>query len=206
MADDVKQTTPKRSTWQRLRGMVELAHGYRKLYLLATLSLGLAALAKTLSYLLLARFVDNLVLADEVMRGVLLIALAFVGLALVEGAFTFLSGRTAAKTAEGITRRLRNEMFDHLQRLTFAYHDKAHTGDLIQRVTSDISAIQRFYAEQAPELGRVLMLFTVNFIALLTINVPLALFSVLAVPVIAVVSIFFFWYFARAPPWFWYCC
>lgn len=172
--------------------MVELAHGYRRLYVLATLSLGMAALAKTISFLLLARFVDNLVLANEVARGVLLIALAFVGLSLVEGAFTFTSGRLAARTAEGITRRLRNEMFDHLQRLTFAFHDKAHTGDLIQRVTSDISAIQRFFAEQATELGRVFMLFTINFIALLTINVQLAFFSIIVVPIIAVVSIFFF--------------
>lgn len=172
--------------------MVELAHGYRRLFLLATLALGMAALAKTVSFLLLARFVDSLVLADQVARGILLIALSFIGLSLVEGAFTFTSGRLAARTAEGITRRLRNEMFDHLQRLTFAFHDKAQTGDLIQRVTSDISAIQRFFSDQATELGRVFMLFTINFIALLTINVQLALFSVIVVPIIAVVSIFFF--------------
>ena len=172
--------------------MWSLADGYHRLYILATLSLGMAALAKTISYLLLARFVDGLMTASEIMQVVLLFALAFIGLAFVEGTFTFLSGRMAARTAEGITRRLRNEMFDHMQRLTFAFHDKAQTGDLIQRVTSDISAIQRFFAEQAMELGRVLMLFTVNFIALLTINVQLALISVVIVPFIAVVSVFFF--------------
>lgn len=189
---ETKPTTTKRSSWQRLRGMYDLAHGYRRLYVLATLSLGMAALAKTVSFLLLARFVDGLMTASEIMQIVLLFALAFIGLALVEGTFTFLSGRMAARTAEGITRRLRNEMFDHMQRLTFAFHDKAQTGDLIQRVTSDISAIQRFFAEQAMELGRVLMLFSVNFVALLTINVQLALISVVVVPFIAVVSVFFF--------------
>lgn len=192
MTETTKQTAPKRSAWARLRGMWSLADGYHRLYILATLSLGMAALAKTISYLLLARFVDGLMTASEIMQVVLLFALAFIGLAFVEGTFTFLSGRMAARTAEGITRRLRNEMFDHMQRLTFAFHDKAQTGDLIQRVTSDISAIQRFFAEQAMELGRVLMLFTVNFIALLTINVQLALISVVIVPFIAVVSVFFF--------------
>ncbi|HYO88013.1 MAG TPA: ABC transporter ATP-binding protein [Candidatus Limnocylindrales bacterium] len=180
------------SAWARLRGMWALSKGYRGLYLLATLALGAAAIAKTSSFLLLSRFIDNLVLEDQVLTGILAIALGFVGLALLEGLFTFLSGRMAARTAEGITRRLRNDMFDHLQRLTFAFHDKAQTGDLIQRVTSDISAIQRFFAEQAMELGRVFMLFAVNFVALLTINVQLAFFSVIVVPVIAVVSIFFF--------------
>lgn len=172
--------------------MWTLADGYHRLYILATLSLGMAALAKTVSYLLLARFIDGLMTASEIMQIVLLFALAFIGLAFIEGTFTFLSGRMAARTAEGITRRLRNEMFDHMQRLTFAFHDRAQTGDLIQRVTSDISAIQRFFAEQAMELGRVLMLFTVNFIALLSINVQLALISVVVVPFIAVVSVFFF--------------
>lgn len=172
--------------------MWTLADGYHRLYILATLSLGMAALAKTVSYLLLARFIDGLMTASEIMQIVLLFALAFIGLAFIEGTFTFLSGRMAARTAEGITRRLRNEMFDHMQRLTFAFHDRAQTGDLIQRVTSDISAIQRFFAEQAMELGRVLMLFSVNFIALLSINVPLALISVVVVPFIAVVSVFFF--------------
>jgi ATP-binding cassette subfamily B protein len=172
--------------------MWQLSHGYRRLYVLATLALGMGAVAKTASFLLLSRFIDTLVLEEQILAGIALIAMGFIGLALVEGLFTFLSGRMAARTAEGITRRLRNEMFDHLQRLTFTFHDKAQTGDLIQRVTSDISAIQRFFAEQAMELGRVLMLFTVNFAALLTIHVPLALVSVIVVPVIAVVSILFF--------------
>ncbi|MBL8147428.1 MAG: hypothetical protein JNL34_13670, partial [Anaerolineae bacterium] len=131
MTDTTKQTTPKRSTWARLRGMWTLADGYHRLYILATLSLGMAALAKTVSYLLLARFIDGLMTASEIMQIVLLFALAFIGLAFIEGTFTFLSGRMAARTAEGITRRLRNEMFDHMQRLTFAFHDRAQTGDLI---------------------------------------------------------------------------
>lgn len=172
--------------------MWELALGYRRVYLVATICVGFAALAKTLSFLLLSRFVDDLMLANRITEGIVAFAAAFVGLALVEGLFTFLRGQLAARVAEGITRRLRNEMFDHLQRLTFEFHDKAQTGDLIQRVTSDISAIQRFFAEQGTELGRVFMLFSINFIALLTISVPLALFSTAVVPLIAVVSIYFF--------------
>ncbi len=172
--------------------MWDLAAGYRRLYLVATVCVGLAALAKTLSFLLLSRFVDDLMLVNRITEGIAVFAVAFVGLALVEGLFTFLRGQLAARVAEGITRRLRNEMFDHLQRLTFSFHDKAQTGDLIQRVTSDISAIQRFFAEQGTELGRVIMLFAINFIALLTISVPLALFSTMVVPLIAVVSIYFF--------------
>lgn len=47
----------------------------------------------------------------------------------IEAVFTYLSGRWAAQTAEGIVLRLRNYLFDHLQRLTFAFHSKNATGN-----------------------------------------------------------------------------
>ena len=93
---------------------------------------------------------------------------------------------------KGVTQRLRNYLFDHIQRLSFAYHSKARTGELIERVTSDVDAVRRFYAEQAIGVGRIILLFTVNFIALLSLNVFLALVSVVAVPFIIVTSIIFF--------------
>ena len=177
----------------RARGLWTLMVGYRLAYVGALLFLSLGAMAKTASFLLLAYFVDSILIAQaRVVEAIGLIAVGFIGLALIEGGFTFLSGRFAAQTAEGITRRLRNFMFDHLQRLNFTFHDRSQTGDLIQRVTSDISAIQRFYSEQVIELGRVLLLFAVNFTPLVIIHAPLALLSVVVVPVIAVISVYFF--------------
>ena len=117
---------------------------------------------------------------------------AFVLLAAAEGGFTYLSGRLAAFTAEGITLRLRNYLFDHIQRLTFQYHDKTPTGELIQRSTSDVDAVRRFYAEQAIGMGRILMLFLINFIAISRLNPSLGLISIIVVPVILVTSIIFF--------------
>lgn len=166
--------------------------GYRLIYFIAMLTLGLAAVAKTSSFLLLRYLVDEVLLQSAVAQAVLLIALSFVVLALVEGAFTYISGRLAAQTGEGITRRLRDALFDHIQRLPFVFHDKAHTGDLIQRATSDIGAIQRFYSEQMVEMGRIVLLFVVNFAALLILNVELALLSIVVVPVIFIISYFFF--------------
>ncbi|MEO8394005.1 MAG: ABC transporter ATP-binding protein, partial [Chloroflexota bacterium] len=101
-------------------------------------------------------------------------------------------GKLSAQTAEGIALRLRNYLYDHLQRLTFTYHDKMSTGELIQRVTSDLDAVRRFYAEQAIGIGRIFLLFTINFVALLLLNVQLALASVIVVPFLALTSILFF--------------
>ena len=88
----------------------------------------------------------------------------------------------AAQTAEGVTRRLRNYLFDHIQHLSFHYHSQTPTGELIQRATSDVDAVRRFFADQAIGFGRVVLLFVINFAALLQLNVQLALVSIIAVP------------------------
>ena len=101
---DLKSTVADR----RLVGLWRMMTGYHMLYLWATLSLGIAALGRTGSMLLLGYFVDN-ILGQEARTGFLpLVALGFVLLALVQGAFTFLSGKLAAQTAEGIVLGLRN--------------------------------------------------------------------------------------------------
>lgn len=179
-------------TPNRLRGFWRMMHGFRLAYLAANVSLAFSALFKTATYLLLSYFVDNILGNSETERLLPLVALGFVLCATGEGGFTYLSGRMSAFTAEGITRRLRNYLFDHIQRLSFAYHARTKTGELIERVTSDVDALRRFFADQAIGVGRIIMLFTVNFIALLSLNTTLAWISIIIIPFIIVISVFFF--------------
>ena len=175
----------------RFVSLWKLMRGFRLHYLGATLSLGVSAFSKTGMFLLVQFLIDD-VLAEEKRSLLPWVALSFVGLALMEGSFTFLSGRLAAATAEGIAYRLRNYIFDHIQRLTFRYHDKMQTGELLQRATSDVDAINRFFLQQATEVGRIILLFTVNFIAISRINMQLALISVIVIPVLWLLSWYFF--------------
>ncbi len=175
----------------RFLGMWRLMGGFRLHYLGATLSTGTAATIKTSTFLLLNWLVDD-VLAGGRFHLLGWIALGFVLLALLEGAFTFASGWLAARTAEGIARRLRDFLFDHIQRLAFSYHDRVQTGELLQRATSDIDAIQRFFLQQATDVGRIILLFVINFIAIANINRQLAVYSVVVIPIIWVLSVLFF--------------
>ncbi len=176
----------------RLLGLWRLMHGFQWKYIIATVSIGFAAVAKTCTYLLLRYFVDNAFTEGGTSINLPLVALGFILLAGAEGGFTFLSGRFAAQTAEGVTRRLRNYLFDHIQHLSFTYHSQTDTGELIQRATSDVDALRRFYADQAIGAGRIFLLFVVNFVALLSLNVTLGLVSVIIVPLMFYVSILFF--------------
>lgn len=176
----------------RLVGLWRMLNGFQWQYLFANLALGVAALAKTTTYLLLRYFVDNYFPPTNVHVALPFIAVGFIALAAVEGGFTFLSGRMAARTSESVTRRLRNYLFDHIQNLSFTYHDNMKTGELLERCTSDVDALRRFFSEQAIGVGRIILLFTINFIALLDLNVKLALVSIIIVPVVVGISAFFF--------------
>jgi len=184
-------------TAKKMTGLWRMMSDYRLAYAAANLSLAVSALAKMFTYLLLRNFADTILgdavpFAGTLERTLIVIALGFVGLAIVEGGFTYFSGRLAAYSAEGITRRLRNFLFDHIQRLSFAYHSKTPTGDLIERVTSDVDSVRSFFNEQAIGIGRIVFLFVINFAAIWQLNWKLALASIVVIPIILIVSLWFF--------------
>jgi ATP-binding cassette subfamily B protein len=182
----------------RISGIWRMMSGFHLQYAGATASLAIAASSKTATFLLLRYFIDqvlgqaNYSVGGDLSRTLMIIGAGFLALATLEGSFSYFSGRLAAFTAESITRRLRNYLFDHIQRLEFTYHDKTPTGELIERCTSDVDALRRFYSEQAIGVGRIVLLFVINFAAIADLNLKLALISVVVVPVIILTSIWFF--------------
>jgi ATP-binding cassette, subfamily B, bacterial len=182
---------------KKLAGMLRMMTGYRLTYLAANIALAISALSKTATYLLLRNFADTIVgntkpFAGTLPRTLILIAGGFVILALFEGSFAYISARLASYSAESITRRLRNFLFDQIQRLSFAYHSRTPTGDLIERVTSDVDSVRTFFNDQAIGVGRIVLLFIINFFAIWLLSWKLALVSIAVVPVIVVVSAWFF--------------
>lgn len=183
----------------RLKGLWQLMSGFHITYGVAALSLAIAALAKTGTYMLLRLFTDEILvnsidieLTNDLIQKLLFIALGFILLAIIEGTFTFTSGRLAARTGEGVALRLRDYLFDHVQRLSFTYQDHTKTGDLVQRSSSDVDAIRRFYSDQAIGVSRIIVIFTVNFFAIMRLNIILAFASIVAIPLVIIISILFF--------------
>jgi ATP-binding cassette subfamily B protein len=78
------------------------------------------------------------------MRTVIWMALAMIGFALLRSIFSFLQGVLMARTAQGIAYDARNQLYAKIQDLSFSYHDRAQTGQLMTRATSDVDMVQRF--------------------------------------------------------------
>ncbi|MEA3396214.1 MAG: ABC transporter ATP-binding protein [Chloroflexota bacterium] len=185
---DLKNTVAQ----NRLVGLWRMMTGFRRIYLGALISVTLGAVARTTTYLLLQEVIDTAFTKGQQLERLPWFALSFVGLAAVEGLFSYLRGIWTARTAEGITLRLRNYLYDHIQRLSFTYHDHAKTGELIQRATSDVDALRRFYADQAIGIGRIVSLFGINFAMMLRLNTRLGWLAVVIMPIVIVMSYFFF--------------
>jgi len=188
LAFDLKQTV----TGNRAVGLWRMMTGYRLIYLGALVSVALGATAHTATFFLLQYVVDEVLTQGQHLEQLPWLALGFVGLAAAEGLFSYLRGIWAARTSEGITLRLRNYLYDHIQRLSFTYHDHARTGELISRATSDVDAVRRFYADQAIGIGRIVALFVINFSMILRLNRTLGLLSIVVMPVVILVSYLFF--------------
>ena len=84
----------------------------------------------------------------------------------------------------------RNEMYDKLQHLSFAYHDKEHTGNLMSKVTSDVEAIRR-YVNMGMVRGLEVPLRVIAIVALMsTVNWQLTLLSLVFLPFLVAKSSF----------------
>lgn len=90
---------------------------------------------------ILARAIDDGIIARDV--GFLTrAALLIVGLTIAQGTFTYIRSYFVESTAYRVAFDLRNELYVHLQRLSFSFHDKAQTGQMMSRGTEDINHIR----------------------------------------------------------------
>lgn len=119
-------------------------------------------------------------------------ALALILMNVVNGVFTFIKGRSSAIASENIARKLRNDLYRHLQHLPFAYHVKAQAGELIQRCTSDVDTIRRFLAVQVMEVVNTVLMVIIAMSILLPRSVPITLYSLILVPPLFVFATWFF--------------
>ena len=123
--------------------------------------------------------------ADFVRERLWFPALLMVLLTVVAGVFAYLKGRFAAQASDGIARRLKDRLYDHLQRLPAKYHDRAETGDLIQRCTSDVETLRLALSSQVVEVcNSLLLLLTALPIMILLDGRMAAISFVLIVPII----------------------
>jgi ATP-binding cassette subfamily B multidrug efflux pump len=116
-------------------------------------------------------------------------ALGIVVAALVSALFTYTQGYLAARASQGVAYDLRNMLYTHIQKLSFSYHDRAQTGQLLTRATSDVELVRMFIGTGLLQLcsavlmmgGSLILLISTNWqLTLITLPVMLSVLGVFA--------------------------
>jgi ATP-binding cassette subfamily B protein len=118
--------------------------------------------------------------------GVLILAIA-----VAESAATYFSGLWMQSAGERITHELRVAIYDHLQRLSLAFHQRTHKGDLLTRVTEDVNDMGELFSDTLGEMLQSALLAFGMTIVLLFIDPALALLSLTTAPLLVAISFIF---------------
>ncbi len=93
-----------------------------------------------------------------------------------------------AKGSEGFVKKLRDNLYSHIMRLSFDWHTAHATGDVIQRCTSDVEVIRTFVCNQLMEVVRTVFLIALYTGIMLAMNWKLALIPLAFIPVTGLAS------------------
>ncbi|MCK4315318.1 MAG: ABC transporter ATP-binding protein, partial [Anaerolineae bacterium] len=161
------------------------ALGYLKRYRLLAASTLLSLIVASGARLVIPRLtqtiIDNGIAAGR-MDVVLWAAVGMVGLAIAGSVFSFLQGMLSARTAQGVAYDLRNQLYAKIQSLSFSYHDRAQTGQLLTRATSDVEMVHMFVGMGFIHLLSAILMMVGSIALLFATDWQLALIMLVLVP------------------------
>ncbi|GAB2477785.1 ABC transporter ATP-binding protein [Algoriphagus taiwanensis] len=127
---------------------------------------------------------------DNFLEYVFVFGLLILAMALLRGFFLFLIRQTIIIMSRRIEYDMKNELFDHYQNLPLSFYRKNSTGDLMARISEDVSRV-RMYLGPAIMYGiNLLVLFPLVIFYMVSVNAELTLYSLLPLPVLSL-SIYF---------------
>lgn len=118
--------------------------------------------------------------APQTLISAILFILLFAAL---RGIFSFLQAYWAEKNSQAVAYDLRNDLYAKIQRLSFSYHDKNQTGQLMIRATDDVEKVRLFIGQGLLQLVAAIILLTGTLIILFSTNTKLAWAAVPILPI-----------------------
>jgi len=173
-----------------LRRALSYLGPYRTIAIGATFSLVMVTVANLVSPQLLRLVIDQGVTA----KNPSMIVWGTVGLAVVaigRGLFNFAQSYWSEKSSQGVAFDVRNQLFAKIQGLSFSYHDRAQTGQLMTRATNDVELVRQFTGQALFQILNSAIMVLGSIAVLFAMNWQLALITLLIVPAIGLVMVGF---------------
>jgi ATP-binding cassette subfamily B multidrug efflux pump len=122
----------------------------------------------------------------EVEHQLLINVSAIVGVALLSGFFTFLMRQTIIVTSRLIEFDLKNEIYQQYQKLSLNFYKKNRTGDLMNRISEDVSKVRMYVGPAIMYSMNMIVLFAVGFTQMISTDVKLTLYTLLPFPLLSI--------------------
>src|SRR5580698_374698 len=173
-----------------LRPLLPYVKRYRWGYAAGTLFVFLTNGIWILFPLVLGRAADDL--HGGVTRHKLLIyCLMILGIAAIKGTFQFLTRWIVIGISRDIEFDLRNDLFAHLERLSYSYYQRNRTGDIMARATNDLNAVRMLLGPAIMYSANTLVFTAGALCFMLSISPKLTLIAFLPLPVASIVIQYF---------------
>ncbi len=176
----LKSNQNRRYLWRALRRL--------RPYLRLTIFAYAALLATTAIVLVTPQFIRWIVdqgIRQNDMRLLTWSVLGLLGLSAVRGALTFVSGLLAEVASQGVSYDFRRDLHAKLTELSFAYHDRTESGQLLSRTMQDVERLRMLTGRSILGLANGVVLLIGTAAALVIMNPTLALLAMLAMPILA---------------------
>ncbi len=118
-------------------------------------------------------------------------ALLMVAIALSKGIFQFLTRWIVIGISRDIEFDLRNDLFEHLERLSYPYYQRTRTGDIMARATNDLNAVRMLLGPAIMYSANTLVFTAGALIYMMKISPKLTLYTFLPLPVASIVIQYF---------------
>ncbi len=156
---------------------------YRLQVSLSILVILFASLLGVLPSMLTGRIIDEGFIGGNFTKLVTLIAASFLVLILT-GLVGLLQSYLGSWLSQNIGKDMRNHMYGHLQKLSQGFYSSGKQGEIITRMTSDISGVQSFVTGTLTQTIANLATLTTSMIAMFQMNGALAIVAILIVPLL----------------------
>lgn len=131
---------------------------------------------------------------SDVLKSIFYVCVCIVSLQTGRLIMRFFDNYLKGRLTENIAMDMRVKLYNHIDELSYTYHNHADNGDLIQRCTSDIDTSSGFLSNKIPEIVNLFATIAVGAYQVGSINITLMWVSMLLLPVSAISSIIYFRY------------
>ncbi|AKP50483.1 ABC transporter ATP-binding protein [Cyclobacterium amurskyense] len=180
-----------KKNFEKLFGIFEFAMPYKVPFIIGMVFLFFSSLMLLTFPYVAGKLIDAASGKDWIINDINGIAFVLIGILFIQSIFSFFRVWLFAKVSENSMRDIRVALYERLVRLPMTFFDQRRTGELISRITSDVTMLQDTFSITLAELLRQIITLFAGIIFLFYTTPRLTLFMLITIPVLVVIAMIF---------------